>query len=234
MPTFTPRLTQQLAEAYLDTNYIVDNRPNSFHIRVNVPSRQLQALHTQHNVNCSAYLTACNPYSQALSTSDNNSRMTELAKEITGRWPFLTGMGQDREGRWPGEPSYLIIGISEEDAHTLALKYEQFAYLCCKSGTASPMARARLSATDSYDNRIIRDAEEKIRSHRRDQYYQGIISPDQARVAGPHTLFCRPCAEKAFAVWEGWCTYGMRTMSEARRAKLLSLPDIPETPSSCA
>jgi hypothetical protein len=145
MPVNTPRLTKELAAAYFTTDYIVDNRPNSFRLRAGGLSRQLQLLHSEKGVTCSAYLTACNPFSQPLSSADNELKMNDLKADLEGKWEYQTGEGKDPEGRWPGEPSLLILGIPEEDAHRLAVKYGQFAYLFCKSGSngALPMFGCR-------------------------------------------------------------------------------------------
>ena len=230
MPVNTPRLTKELAAAYFTTDYIVDNRPNSFRLRAGGLSRQLQLLHSEKGVTCSAYLTACNPFSQPLSSADNELKMNDLKADLEGKWEYQTGEGKDPEGRWPGEPSLLILGIPEEDAHRLAVKYGQFAYLFCKSGSNGSFAHVRLQASDSYDARIIHDIEDDRRAESKDRHYneKGLIPPSEAVLASEATRFCRNCAERAFSIWKGWCSFGAERWPEEERARKLSLPDIPE------
>jgi len=44
------------------------------------------------------------------------------------------GEGRDAEGRWPAEPSLLVIGISRADAEAFGRRFEQNAVLFVERG----------------------------------------------------------------------------------------------------
>lgn len=37
---------------------------------------------------------------------------------------------------------------------------------------------------------------------------------------------CRKCAESAFAIWKGWCSYGTERWSESQK-RATAIPDVP-------
>ena len=114
-----------LIQAYTETEFrVLGDRP--FTLRVATQSNELIAEHKAHQVACSAFLTACNPYSQELSVNDNNARQLALAKELAFRsLEFFEGIGQHPSNHWPGEPSYLVFGLTLEAAKTLGTRLEQ-------------------------------------------------------------------------------------------------------------
>ena len=52
-------------QAYLETDYCVHGEPG-FTLRVGLASAELLAAHKRRRTGCSAFLTACNPFSQPL------------------------------------------------------------------------------------------------------------------------------------------------------------------------
>ena len=111
--------------AYSETEYGVDG-PCSFVLRIGQPSEELARVQSEHEVSCSAYITACNPRSARLSDADNHQRQLALAAELTRRGLyFLPGVGQHPTNGWPGEPSYLVFGLSLEEAMALGGEWEQ-------------------------------------------------------------------------------------------------------------
>ncbi|MFM7759355.1 MAG: DUF3293 domain-containing protein [Burkholderiaceae bacterium] len=77
-------------------------------------------------------MTACNPFSQDLGPAENHRRQVELAKEIGRRgFEYLDGVGQHPSGDWPGEPSFLILGLELEAAKSLGQSLEQNAIVWC-------------------------------------------------------------------------------------------------------
>jgi hypothetical protein len=77
----------------------------------------------------SAYLTACNPYSTALTAAQNARRMSGLLQELdAGGIAYLRG-----EGYLPGEawrePSVLIKGLALADVDALVRRHDQNAIL---------------------------------------------------------------------------------------------------------
>lgn len=93
---------------------------------------ELIALYQTHNVDCAAFITAFNPFSQELTTDENHRRQEVLAKDLTGRsLSFVEGVGQHPSGAWPGEPSFLVLGLELEVAKSLGQSVEQNAIIWC-------------------------------------------------------------------------------------------------------
>ncbi len=114
-----------LLQAYLDTEYRVHGRPG-FVLRVGHPSAELLALHDREKVDCSALVTACNPFSKPNDATINTARQAALAEEL-GRQGLvcLPGVGQHPSNAWPGEESFLVLGLELEIASALGRKLEQ-------------------------------------------------------------------------------------------------------------
>jgi hypothetical protein len=101
-------------QAYLETDYRVHGEPG-FTLRVGRASAELLAAHKRRRTDCSAFLTACNPFSQPLDAAANAARQAALAKELSGRsLAFL-----------PGEDSFLVFGLTLEAAKALGMRLEQ-------------------------------------------------------------------------------------------------------------
>jgi hypothetical protein len=66
------------------------------------------------------FITACNPQSQELGPARNQRRQEEFPKELRQRsLKYLAGVGHHPNGGWPGEPSFLILGLELEAAKSL-------------------------------------------------------------------------------------------------------------------
>jgi hypothetical protein len=114
-----------LLAAYAETEFRVDG-PTPFVLRIGHHCEQLALAHAQRRVTCSAYITACNPRSAPLGEHENNARQVALASELLGRGlAFLHGVGQHPTNGWPGEPSYLMFGLSLEEAMALGREWDQ-------------------------------------------------------------------------------------------------------------
>jgi len=112
-------------QAYQETDYRVHgDEPFSLTIGKSCPA--LAAAHKRHRVDCSAYITACNPFSQILDDQVNAERHTGLGLELCQRsLTSIKGIGQHPSNRWPGEASYLIFGLSLEAAKAIGTQLEQ-------------------------------------------------------------------------------------------------------------
>jgi hypothetical protein len=121
-------LPADLVEAYRRTEYQVADGSYAFTMRIDEPSDSLRTCHFAHGVDGSAFVTACNPRSVPGSDVENADAMTRLARELeAGGYFVLHGRGVDPTGAWPGEPSFLVLGITEPDAVALARGYDQHA-----------------------------------------------------------------------------------------------------------
>lgn len=116
--------------AYLKTDYCVSGE-SPFVLRIGVASKELSALYRQFKTDCCAYITACNPCSRPLDAATNAARQAELAQQLTQRnLQFFEGEGRHPSGDW-AEPSYLVLGMSLEDAKALGNRFEQNAVVWC-------------------------------------------------------------------------------------------------------
>jgi hypothetical protein len=126
-----PPLAPELLAAYRETEYRV-TEGKSFVLRLDEPCPELLGLYRAKNVSCAAFITACNPLSQPLNAEENAGRQAELRSELARRSLFyLEGIGQHPSGDWPGEPSFLALGLALEAAKTLGRAYEQNAIVWC-------------------------------------------------------------------------------------------------------
>ena len=116
-------------QAFLETEYRVFAEPG-FTLRVGQASAELLAAHKFHKTDCSAFLTACNPYSQVLEPASNAQRQVGLAKVLKERsLAFALGIGQHPGNGWPGEDSFLVYGLTLEAAKALGTRLEQNAFI---------------------------------------------------------------------------------------------------------
>jgi hypothetical protein len=119
-------IPDKLKTAYQNTDYIVLFDEREIVLRINEFSASLNQLHTNFAAQSSAFITAYNPYSKIYSMQENKLRQDQLEKELKLAGFFiLAGIGQDPAKQWPGEPAFLIIGISLNDARALGKKYKQ-------------------------------------------------------------------------------------------------------------
>ncbi|XOV90261.1 MAG: DUF3293 domain-containing protein [Pseudomonadota bacterium] len=123
-----PPLTESLLEAYKAAEYIVDDDPPLV-LKIGERNDGIRVLHVSFNVETSAFITAWNPGSKPLSLDENYDRQANLLADIeTMRLNYFVGRGEDISGKW-SEDSYLLLGINQDQADGLAIKYGQSAYV---------------------------------------------------------------------------------------------------------
>lgn len=116
-------------QAYLETDYIV-HTDQPLKLRIAKPNSEIQKLHKQHRVECSAFITAFNLYPQSCNLDDNLARQHELIAELKSRsLKFIEGIGQHSSKDWPCEPSLLVLGLSLEAAKILGSRFKQNALI---------------------------------------------------------------------------------------------------------
>jgi len=136
-------LEPSLITAYQNTLYRVLEGGGCV-LRVGEPSPPLLALYRSHAVSCAAFITACNPLSQLLSDAENQQRQAELAAELARRsLTYLEGVGQSASGDWPGEPSFLVLGLALEAAKTMGRAYGQNAIVWCDAAARPELVLLR-------------------------------------------------------------------------------------------
>jgi hypothetical protein len=99
-------------------------------LRVGVQSPELALLHGTWRAECSAFITACNPFGTLVEAAVNVRRQAALAQELThqGR-QAISGVGQHPTGDWPGEPSFWVPGLGREAAQNLGMQFQQNAII---------------------------------------------------------------------------------------------------------
>ncbi len=121
-----------LLRAYRETHFEVLDT-TAFTLRIGVASPELVALHGQHGVNASAFVTAFNPFSEALTDSKNDERHASLRDELQRvGLPFLEGLGRHPSSSWPPERSVLVIGLDLAAARELGSRWHQNARDFCE------------------------------------------------------------------------------------------------------
>jgi hypothetical protein len=113
-----------LIQAYRETHYKVPGLELA--LVIDQPNPALELAHHRHRADCSAFITACNPYSAELTPGENERRQRHLAEELRSRsLSFADGVGQHPSNGWAGEPSFLVFGLTLEAAKSLCTRLEQ-------------------------------------------------------------------------------------------------------------
>ncbi|OUL93195.1 DUF3293 domain-containing protein [Paraburkholderia hospita] len=122
-------IPSETIQAYLETEYFAfGDAPTT--LRVGQVNPELATLHKAHDVDCSAFVTACNPFSQNCSAEFNAASQEALACELKRLGLIaIEGIGKHPSNKWPGEASYLVPGLSLEAAKALGAQYRQNAII---------------------------------------------------------------------------------------------------------
>ena len=99
-------LPRELIEADRETHYRVLGY-GRLTLLVDQSNHELEAAHRRHQTDCSAFITACNPFSRNLSGEENADRQSMLAEYLrqTER-TFVDGIGQHPRNDWGGEATF--------------------------------------------------------------------------------------------------------------------------------
>jgi hypothetical protein len=145
--TCDSNISPEQLDAYKQTHYLVHDDcgvGGSITLMIGVHCEALANLHKKCGVDCSAFITACNPMSRALTDDVNAKRQRELISSLKSRsLRWVEGMGQHPTNGWPGEPSVLVLGLSLESAKVLAQDYEQNAFVWAGSNATPQLILMR-------------------------------------------------------------------------------------------
>jgi hypothetical protein len=115
----------------MDTEYRV-HVGLPFTLRIAQVNSDLLEEHQRNRVDCSAFLTACNPFSREVNEVTNRERQQDLAQVLAKRGlTVLHGIGQHPSNNWPGEESFFVLGLNLEAAKMLGECFEQNAIVWC-------------------------------------------------------------------------------------------------------
>lgn len=124
------RRRRTLDEAYRNARYRVDDGGTAFDMIIGEPCAPLRTLLSRRGVQGAAFLTAFNPASTPRADEDNRAAQTALHDAVEGAgFTVLDGVGLDPDGRWPPEPSLLVLGITRRRAAALARRFGQNAFV---------------------------------------------------------------------------------------------------------
>jgi hypothetical protein len=112
-------------QAYLETHYHVrGNAPTT--LKIGETNATLAVLHRAADVECSAFVTAFNPFSGEQPADVNAARQQELARVLAQRGlTTIDGLGEHPTNGWDGEASFLALGLALDDAIQLGKQHGQ-------------------------------------------------------------------------------------------------------------
>lgn len=126
-------LPAELLKAYTETDFIVHHTP-TFTLKINLACPDLLQLFEKRKAVCATFITAHNPFSEALPADKNLALHKALKNDLKKRsLQFFEGIGQHPSGDWPGEQSFLVLDLDLAAATALAQHYEQNAFVWCDS-----------------------------------------------------------------------------------------------------
>ena len=112
----------ELINAYNNTEYKVYSP--AIVIKIGIANQELNDLLISVNATTWSYITAFNPFSKILTEPENLKRHEELKVKI-GNYKFFEGEGVGEDKTWKPEISFLIVGISLNEAIEIGKFYEQ-------------------------------------------------------------------------------------------------------------
>jgi len=116
--------------AYRRALYRVFQPEGEFVMRVDVPCPELQRCHARHGVACSMFITAWNPGSVVQPDAINAAAQLRLRNALlAGGYPLIEGQGEDPDGTWTPEASFLALGVDKAEARQLCREFGQLAVI---------------------------------------------------------------------------------------------------------
>ncbi|SEK67017.1 DUF3293 domain-containing protein [Nitrosovibrio tenuis] len=119
----------EVIAAYRSARYQAGSGPDAMILRVDQYSEPLSQLFATSGHRCAAFITACNPFGVRQSPEANRAACVRLRKRLAQYVPQLAriieGVGLDSAGDWPGEESFLILGLDLETSRALGRDFHQ-------------------------------------------------------------------------------------------------------------
>jgi len=118
-------IPEETIAAYTATSYRVNQR-EPFALKIGEASGPLRKLYEDYGCLSAAFITACNPYSMAVSADENAAAQSRLEGKLkAASIPFIAGNGEDPSGQWSGETSVLAFGLSLDAAKSFGVEFLQ-------------------------------------------------------------------------------------------------------------
>lgn len=138
----------ELQAVYHNTDYkVLREMGEHFVLRIGEHSPPADELLKSNGVQGAAFITPENPLSLQLTDEENYERCVAFERTLgAAGYQWLHATGISRDGSWPGENSYFILGLPEADALKLAAAFAQNAFLMFDLGKPTRLIWARGSA----------------------------------------------------------------------------------------
>ncbi len=122
-------LSPALAAAYMATDYVVPQLELT--LRVGEACPALDAHLAKLTTKTACFISAANPQSMRLSDHQNRRANRQLQAQLSAscQHGIFAGEGRGRDGEWPPEPSFLVLGLSQARATDLSIAFQQNAYV---------------------------------------------------------------------------------------------------------
>lgn len=124
-------IAQGKLTAYLETHYAV-RAPEPITMCIGVANPALAAAMGRHASSTCAFVTAYNPFGEAIAEEENRARHAAMLEDL-GRigCTYYEGAGGHPGNGWPDEESCLCFGLSFDQACELGAKWGQDAIVWC-------------------------------------------------------------------------------------------------------
>ena len=128
--------TPELDAAFRATRYRVETAARAFDLHVGVVNPAFDEILRGLGASRWGLLTAYNP-GGVRCDDDNARRQRRLLQRVERQgWRALPAGNYSADGRWPVEPSVLVLQISEAQSCALAAEFLQLAVVCGEVGAA--------------------------------------------------------------------------------------------------
>ncbi len=119
--------SSQLEAAFFATTYRVEAPEANFDLRIGLPNQAFDTFLQQQGAVSWGIITACNP-GGALTFEENPARQAALLGRLNALgWRHFPSSNHADSGKWPVEPGFCVLCISEEGLCQLAAEFAQAA-----------------------------------------------------------------------------------------------------------
>lgn len=123
-------MDNNLREAYLNTDYIIDDELGFWQINIGDTDRPLSRYLNTFKNPTAAFITAHNPMSKKLKEGQNKQRQQQLQQAVSKLGlSSCKGYGLSQHNDWPKEHSLLITNVTKQQASQLAKDFQQAAFV---------------------------------------------------------------------------------------------------------
>ena len=126
--------TPELDAAFRATCYRVDSAAGKFDLRIGVVNRAFDDFLRGQGVSCWGLVTAYNPGGVRCDEQNAARQRRLLGRSQQLGWRCFAADNIADDGRWPLEPSVLILQVSEAELCALASEFSQAAIVCGEVG----------------------------------------------------------------------------------------------------